>query len=155
MPLAELFADVRTQIVRARDRDAVLRAAAELLACREAGADALFAGLRTREAIGSTAIGHGIAIPHGRLESLSVPRGALLRLQSPVDFKAGDGQPVDLVFAMAVPAHYTQEHLLLLSALAARFSDAGFRDALHRAPDADALRALLTDHPPNHESAAA
>lgn len=112
----------------------------------------LYANLCEREALGSTAIGHGIAIPHGRCPNLTEPRGALLRLDTPVAF--GGDEPVDLIFAMAVPAHYTHQHLMLLSELAERFSDADFRQQLRAAPNADALMALLTDAPPAQASAA-
>ncbi|MCF5935963.1 PTS sugar transporter subunit IIA, partial [Xanthomonas perforans] len=115
-------------------------------------ADELYANLCEREALGSTAIGHGIAIPHGRCPNLTEPRGALLRLDTPVSF--GGDEPVDLVFAMAVPAHYTHQHLMLLSELAERFSDADFRRNLRAAPNADALMALLADVPPAQASAA-
>jgi PTS system nitrogen regulatory IIA component len=60
-----------------------------------------------------------------------------------VDFEAGDGEPVDLVFAMSVPEHFTQRHLQLLSELAQRFGDAEFRAALREAPDAARLRDAL------------
>ncbi|MCC4634076.1 MULTISPECIES: PTS sugar transporter subunit IIA [Xanthomonas] len=152
MPLTDLMAAVRTVVSPAADRDTVLHTAAELLSCRQAGADELYANLCEREALGSTAIGHGIAIPHGRCPNLTEPRGALLRLDAPVAF--GSDEPVDLVFAMAVPAHYTHQHLMLLSELAERFSDAQFRQKLRAAPDADALMALLTDAPPPQASAA-
>ncbi|KTF37543.1 PTS sugar transporter subunit IIA [Xanthomonas vesicatoria] len=152
MPLTDLMAAVRTVVSPASDRDTVLHTAADLLSCRQAGADELYANLCEREALGSTAIGHGIAIPHGRCPNLTEPRGALLRLDAPVAF--GSDEPVDLVFAMAVPAHYTHQHLMLLSELAERFSDAQFRQQLRAAPDADALMALLTDAPPPQASAA-
>ncbi|MBV6882390.1 PTS sugar transporter subunit IIA [Xanthomonas euvesicatoria] len=152
MPLTDLMAAVRTVVSPAADRDTVLHAAADLLSCRQAGADELYANLCEREALGSTAIGHGIAIPHGRCPNLTEPRGALLRLDTPVSF--GGDEPVDLVFAMAVPAHYTHQHLMLLSELAERFSDADFRRNLRAAPDADALMALLADVPPAQASAA-
>ncbi|MCC8618114.1 PTS sugar transporter subunit IIA [Xanthomonas vesicatoria] len=152
MPLTDLMAAVRTVVSPASDRDTVLHTAADLLSCRQAGADELYANLCEREALGSTAIGHGIAIPHGRCPNLTEPRGALLRLDAPVAF--GSDEPVDLVFAMAVPAHYTHQHLMLLSELAERFSDAHFRQQLRAAPDADALMALLTDAPPPQASAA-
>ena len=94
MPLAGQLADVQASILNAAvDRDAVLEAAAGMLACREAGADDLHGSLLARERLGSTAIGHGIAIPHGRLATLEAPRGALLRLGSAVDFGAADGEP--------------------------------------------------------------
>ena len=95
--------------------------------------------------MGSTAIGHGIAIPHGRSPALESPRGVLLRLEPAVDFNAADGEPVDLVFAMAVPDHYTHQHLMVLSELAERFSRPEFRDALRNAADASAMRSLLLD----------
>jgi nitrogen PTS system EIIA component len=125
----------------AADRDTLLQIAAERLACRQCGQAELLASLRERETLGSTALGHGIAIPHGRAPGLDRPRGILIRLQTPADF--GD-EAVDLVFAMAVPSHYTHEHLALLAELAERFGDAGFREALRQAPDADALLTLLT-----------
>ena len=78
MPLNDLMAAVSTQVLAVADRDTALRAAAGMLACREAAEDALFHSLRERENVGSTAIGHGIAIPHGRLPALEAPRGALL-----------------------------------------------------------------------------
>ncbi|PPV05630.1 nitrogen regulatory IIA protein [Xanthomonas bromi] len=152
MPLTDLMAAVRTVVSPAADRDTVLHTAADLLSCRQAGADELYTNMCEREALGSTAIGHGIAIPHGRCPNLTEPRGALLRLDTPVAF-GGDG-PVDLIFAMAVPAHYTHQHLMLLSELAERFSDADFRQQLRAAPNADALMALLTDGPPPQASAA-
>ncbi|MBV6783865.1 PTS sugar transporter subunit IIA [Xanthomonas campestris pv. uppalii] len=152
MPLTDLMAAVRTVVSPAADRDTVLHASADLLSCRQAGADELYANLCEREALGSTAIGHGIAIPHGRCPNLTEPRGALLRLDTPVSF--GGDEPVDLVFAMAVPAHYTHQHLMLLSELAERFSDADFRRNLRAAPNADALMALLADVPPAQASAA-
>ncbi|MBZ3929854.1 PTS sugar transporter subunit IIA [Xanthomonas citri] len=152
MPLTDLMAAVRTLVSPAADRNTVLHAAADLLSCRQAGADELYANLCEREALGSTAIGHGIAIPHGRCPNLTEPRGALLRLDTPVPF--GGDEPVDLVFAMAVPAHYTHQHLMLLSELAERFSDADFRQNLRAAPNADALMTLLADVPPAQASAA-
>lgn len=154
MSLADQLADVQASVLNAIDRDAVLDAAAGMLACRQAGADDLRSSLQARERLGSTAIGHGIAIPHGRSPTLEAPRGALLRLQPAVDFNASDGQDVDLVFAMAVPDHYTHQHLMLLSELAERFSDERFRAALRNAPDARAMRALLLDQTPSLETRA-
>ena len=154
MPLSEQLAELRACVLQASDRDAALAAAAGLLACEQAGLEDLRASLRAREQLGSTAIGHGIAIPHGRLATLEAPRGALLRLGSAVDFGAADGEPVDLVFALAVPDHYTHQHLMLLSELAERFSDDRFRQALRDAPDAQAMRTLLLEKPRNSNAAA-
>ena len=72
-------------------------------------------------------------------------RAAFLRVTPAVDFDAGDGEPVDLVFAMAVPQNFTQQHLQLLSELAEQFADPSVREALRQAEDADALARLLRD----------
>ena len=125
------------------NREAVIDAAARLLADAPGSVAAVGESLRQRERMGSTAIGHGVAIPHGRSNALNDTRAAFLRLQTGVDFDASDGEPVDLVFAMSVPEHFTQRHLQLLSELAQRFGDAEFRSALRRAPDAARLRDTL------------
>lgn len=147
MPFQSLLAADRiVLLVEPGDRDAVLDAAARLLAdSSPANTQVIGDSLRKRERLGSTAIGHGIAIPHGRTPAFDDARGAFLRLAEPVDFGASDGMPVDLVFAMAVPEHFTQQHLQLLAELAEQFADDGFRAALRAAPDAAALRALLLD----------
>jgi PTS system nitrogen regulatory IIA component len=95
--------------------------------------------------MGSTAIGDGVAIPHGRSAGFDKARAAFLRLRPAVAFDAADGQPVDLVFAMAVPEGMQQEYLQWLAELAERFADPAFRDALRGAGDAAALRQLLRE----------
>lgn len=145
MPFTDLLAADRIALlVEPGSRDAVLDAAARLLAdASPTNTSAIGDSLKRREQLGSTAVGHGVAIPHGRTSAFSDARAAFLRLQHPVDFGAGDGAPVDLVFAMAVPEDFTQQHLQWLSELAERFSDESFRDALRDAADIDALRGLL------------
>ena len=144
MPLKDLIDHERIAMLDAPlDRDAVLDAAARLLAGSEDGAAPIAECLRQRERLGSTAIGHGVAIPHGRCGSFGEARAAFLRLSPAVDFGAGDGEPVDLVFAMTVPQHFTQQHLQLLSELAEHFADPRFRAALREAGDAAALARLL------------
>jgi nitrogen PTS system EIIA component len=101
--------------------------------------DALFA----REKMGSTGLGLGIAIPHGRIKGLKEARGAFLRLATPVQFDAPDGQPVSLVFVLLVPEAATEHHLQMLSELAQMFSDKAFREQLTAAPDAAAVYALF------------
>lgn len=147
MPLSDLLtADRIVMLVEPNDRDAVLEAAARLLADAAPGSTAIIGeSLRQRERLGSTAIGHGVAIPHGRSNVFDSVRATFLRLQHPVDFDAGDGMPVDLVFAMVVPEHFTQQHLQLLSELADRFAAPAFRDALRAARDVGVLRAMLLD----------
>ena len=106
--------------------------------------DALFA----RERLGSTALGLGIAIPHGRLAGLKQEVGFFAQLAAPIDFDASDGRPVGLAFFLLVPAKATEKHLQLLSELAQMFSDSSFRSRLAEAPDAAALQALFTEWQP-------
>ncbi|MFN4161948.1 MAG: PTS sugar transporter subunit IIA, partial [Stenotrophomonas sp.] len=89
------MAAVRTHVLPAADRDSVLLAAARLLACREANAEQIYQNLCQREQLGSTAIGHGIAIPHGRAPRRASPPGARRRREAPVEL--GGGPPGDLV----------------------------------------------------------
>ena len=147
MPLSDLLVADRVALLsEPGDREAVLAAAARLIAGGSSlHTQAIADGLRKREQLGSTAIGHGVAIPHGRSSAYDRARAAFLRLDRPVDFGAADGEPVDLVFAMAVPEHFTQQHLQWLAELAERFGEARFRAALRAAPDAAALRALMLD----------
>ena len=115
---------------------------------------AIYDSLCGRERLGSTGLGHGVAIPHGRSARATVATGAFLRLSEAVDFGAPDGEPVDLVFALVVPEHYAQQHLLLLASLAEMFGDAAFRQQLRQAPDSAALFALLSDWQAAHPAAA-
>ena len=97
--------------------------------------------------MGSTGLGQGIAIPHGRIKGLKEARGAYLRLVAPVQFDAPDGKPVDQVFVLLVPEAATEHHLQLLSELAQMFSDRNFREQLGKAPDAVAAHRLFVDWP--------
>jgi len=83
----------------------------------------LFDSLIERERLGSTGLGHGVALPHGRINGLDAPIAALVTLQSGIDYDAIDHQPVDLLFALLVPEESTDEHLQILAHLAAMFSD--------------------------------
>ena len=96
-------------------------------------AEDLFRRLIARERLGSTGIGHGIAIPHCRVENCSGTLGALITLADPVDFDAIDSQPVDILFAMLVPEEAHDEHLQNLAALAGALSNADFREKLRNA----------------------
>lgn len=107
------------------------------------GQGVAFTSLIGRERLGSTAVGHGVALPHGRVDGIDASRGAFVRLTAPVDFEAADGQPVDLLFGLLVPVECGAEHLAALSTAAAVFDDRRLRDALRAAPDAAAVLALL------------
>jgi PTS system nitrogen regulatory IIA component len=105
----------------------------------------IYDGLCARERLGSTGLGRGVAIPHGRITGLAAPVGAFLRLGEPLPFDAADGQPVDLVFALVVPEHFSQQHLLLLSQLAEMFSDSDFCMRLRGCRADAALHTALSD----------
>jgi PTS system nitrogen regulatory IIA component len=101
----------------------------------------IFDSLLSRERLGSTGLGHGVAIPHGRLKESKATLAAFIKLQEGIDFDASDNQPVDLLFALLVPEEATDEHLQLLAQLARMFSDKELVQQLRAAPDA---RSLLT-----------
>ena len=109
----------------------------------------VFESLFARERLGSTGLGQGVAIPHGRIKGLKEAQGALLRLAQPVPFDAPDGQPVGLVFVLLVPEKATEKHLQILSELAQMFSDRTLREAMARAADAAALHQLVTTWQPD------
>ncbi len=103
----------------------------------------VFDSLFAREKLGSTGLGQGVAIPHGRIKGLKQAAGAFVRLKTPVPFDAPDGRPVNLLFFLLVPEQATEHHLEILSELAQRFSERPFRDALAAASDSAAVIALF------------
>ncbi|PKO87790.1 MAG: PTS IIA-like nitrogen-regulatory protein PtsN [Betaproteobacteria bacterium HGW-Betaproteobacteria-12] len=103
----------------------------------------IFDSLFAREKLGSTGLGQGIAIPHGRIKGLKQAAGAFIRLANPVAFDSPDGRAVNLLFVLLVPEQATEEHLQILSELAQRFADRSFREALQTAPDAATVLALF------------
>lgn len=113
------------------------------------GRSLVFDSLFARERLGSTGLGQGIAIPHGRIKGLKDALGAFFRLAQPVPFDAPDGQPVRLVFVLLVPEKATEKHLQILSELAQMFSDRVLRDSMAQATDAEALHRLITEWQPD------
>ena len=105
----------------------------------------IYDNLSARERLGSTGLGKGVAIPHGRIAGLASPIGAFLQLSDALPFDAVDGQPVDLLFALVVPEHSNQQQLMLLSQLAEMFSDAGFCGRLRSARGDSELFAVLSE----------
>ena len=99
----------------------------------------IFDALLNREKLGSTGLGKGVAIPHGRMAGLEHPACAFIKLGAGVEFDASDGQPVDLVFALLVPEDSTEEHLQVLSTIAEIFSNAGICSALRACESGDCL----------------
>ena len=105
----------------------------------ELPANLVFEALSAREKLGSTGLGHGVAIPHGRMNEIDAPRVAVLRLQEGVEFEAIDHEPVDILIALIVPEEATSEHLELLAQLARGLSQPDNIAAIRRAADAPAL----------------
>jgi PTS system nitrogen regulatory IIA component len=103
--------------------------------------------LLAREKLGSTAIGHGVAIPHGRVKGLREAMGAFMRLKTPIPFDAPDGQSVALVFALLVPEQATDMHLMILGELAQMFSEKNVRERLLHITDAALIYRLLGSWP--------
>jgi nitrogen PTS system EIIA component len=101
--------------------------------------DNLFA----RERLGSTGLGHGVAIPHGRIKGLKNPLAAVLRLDQPIPFDAPDDEPVNLLIFLLVPEAATQRHLEILSEIAELLSDAELREKLMACTDAQRLHDLI------------
>ena len=95
--------------------------------------------LFARERLGSTGLGHSVAVPHGRIKGLKAPIAAFVRLAAPIPFESPDGQPVNLLIFLLIPDNVTQQHLEILSEIAEMFSDDGFRTGLTNDPDAQAV----------------
>ena len=112
----------------------------------------VFDSLFAREKLGSTALGQGIAIPHGRIKGLKEAVGTMIRTREAIPFDAPDGQPVKLIFVLLVPERATDVHLQILSELAQLFSDKSFRDQLLNATTADPVHRLIAEWQPNAEN---
>ena len=117
-------------------------------ASAELDAHTVSESLAAREKLGSTGLGQGIAIPHGRIRGLKEARGAFARLKTAIPFDAPDGKPVSQVFVLLVPEKATDLHLQLLSELAQMFSERAFRDRLAAATSAPDLATLFRDWQP-------
>jgi PTS system nitrogen regulatory IIA component len=104
----------------------------------------VFDSLFARERLGSTGLGQGVAIPHGRIKGLKEAVAAFVRVAEPVPFDAPDGQPVSVMIFLLVPEQASQAHLDLLSELAQMLSDKAFRQSLLDAPSPETVHAALT-----------
>jgi len=104
----------------------------------------VFDSLFARERLGSTGLGHGVAVPHGRIKKTIEPSAAFVRLIEPVAFDAPDGQPVDILLVIVVPEEATQQHLDILAEVAQRLSDDSVISALRTESDALRVHELLT-----------
>lgn len=104
---------------------------------------AVFEGFSQRERLGSTGVGHGIAIPHVFMDGVSRSFGVFARLERPIDFESTDGQPVDLIVALISPSGAGADHLKALARIARVLRDVGFAAKLRASRDPHALWALL------------
>ena len=141
--------------VSAANKRKVLAVIAEI-AARNFGLDAgdVLDALTEREMAGSTGVGHGVAVPHARLEDLQRMRGVFVRLEQPVEFEAVDDQPVDLLFALFAPKNAGAEHLRALARVSRLLRQAELREQLRNARTADAVHALLVQEASVRPSAA-
>ncbi|NKI35089.1 PTS transporter subunit EIIA [Wenzhouxiangella sp. XN79A] len=150
MRLADLLTPDRIALDRTvSSKKSLLEAAAGLLGAAPdaaAGRD-IFHGLCQRERLGSTGLGHGVAIPHCRIEQPGAS-GALIRLTRPIDFDSPDAEPVDLFFALVVPSTCSEGHLKLLAGIAQLFSDPDQRERLRGLDGADDVIRVLNDFEP-------
>jgi PTS system nitrogen regulatory IIA component len=104
----------------------------------------VFDSLFARERLGSTGLGHGVAVPHGRVKNIDTPCAAFARLGQPVAFDSPDGQPVDLILVLIVPEAATQQHLDILAEVAQRLSEPSILKQLRRETDAMRIYEMLT-----------
>jgi PTS system nitrogen regulatory IIA component len=131
--------------VTATDKRQVLSVISEVAArVHRLKAGAVFDALLQREAIGSTGVGHGVAIPHALIPGIDRIRGVFVRLTPAIDYAAVDDEPVDLVFALLAPPSDAAAHLRSLARTARALRSADLRRQLRLAHGADALRALLS-----------
>jgi len=105
----------------------------------------IFQLLTEREKLGSTGMGHGVALPHTRTSLTDHAIGAFLKLGKGIDFDSPDDQKTDLIFALMVPEHYTDEHLKILAYLASLFNNANFCEAIRNSSDNDEIYKHLTN----------
>ena len=108
----------------------------------------IFESLCARENLGSTALGNGVAIPHGRASGIESAEALFLQLSKPVPFDAADGNPVDLVYALGLPIECTEEHSKLLSSISARFNDPELQEQIRRASDANEIWQIISNANP-------
>ncbi len=149
MQLTDFLTPDRIAIgVDAHSKKRALEAISELIAHDQPGTpEEIFDALLSRERLGGTGIGSGVAIPHGRIKT-DHTTAALIHLREGVDFDAIDEQPVDLLFALVVPEQATEDHLRILAMLAGLFQDAEFRRRIRACSAPDEILALLQQWQP-------
>jgi PTS system nitrogen regulatory IIA component len=146
MPFLDLLTPerVRADLVAA-DKTELLATIAALLAGDRGNEHDIHEQLLARERLGSTGLGHGVAIPHCRMEGIEQARAVFIKLLKPIEFGAVDAEPVDLVAALVVPSRFTDQHLNLLAELAELFSDTHLTTDLRSTNEVSAVIAKLAE----------
>ena len=153
MQLSELLSkDSIACDVDAQSKKRALQELSELIAEKDknVSTNEVFDSLINRERLGGTGIGHGAAIPHGRLKNCKHITGAFIRLKNAIDFDSVDNTPVDLLFALIVPEESNDEHLKVLAMLASMFNDEEFRNKLRSSNTCDGMQQLLSEWQQTH-----
>ena len=152
MPLSDLLAlDAVVPALRVNSKKQALQElSSRAAALTNLGERAIFDILLQRERLGSTGVGNGIAIPHGKLVKLPRLFGLFARLERPIEFEAIDGQPVDLIFVLLAPEAAGADHLRALSRIARVLRDSLVVQKLRATRDAAALHAILCTEPASH-----
>ncbi len=114
----------------------------------EVDEDCILKTITERERLGSTGLGHGIAVPHGRIENLGQPVISVVRLRHPIDYDAPDDEPVWLAVGLLVPAEANETHLRLLSLLVTRFQDDNFVESMKQCHSREQVAALFDSEAP-------
>jgi nitrogen PTS system EIIA component len=151
MPLDDLLAaDAIFPALKASNKKQALQELAAKAAVSTGRAEReIFEILMQRERLGSTGIGNGVAIPHGKLPKLNRLVGLFARLEKPIDFEALDGHPVDLIFLLLAPEAAGADHLKALARIARLLRDPVVAAKLRATTDAQTLNELLTTQPPS------
>ena len=147
MDIADFFAADRIALdVRVRDKAQLLQELARRAATALPGIapNTIAEALHAREALGSTGLGHGFALPHARIDGLARFFGLFVRLARRIDYEAIDREPVDLVFLLLIPADSATPHVSALAAISRRMRDADARARLRGAATGAAVLAVFT-----------
>jgi PTS system nitrogen regulatory IIA component len=152
MPLSDLLPqDAVLPVLKVNSKKQALQEiAAHAAVLTGVGEREIFDTLLQRERLGSTGVGNGIAIPHGKLGKISRIFGLFARLERPIDYEALDGQPVDLIFLLLAPESAGADHLRALSRIARMLRDPAIVQKLRTTRDGAGLHAILCDEPTSH-----
>ena len=148
LPLANVLLDLEVSSKKRAFEQAGLLFENNCSIARSTVSDNLFA----RERLGSTGLGHGVAVPHGRIKGLKAPIAAFVRLAEPIPFESPDGQPVSLLIFLLMPDHVTQQHLEILSEIAEMLSNEAFRETLNTESDPTVIYEKIITWQPNLQS---